>query len=295
MKKIGWIWTGVMWHAMVQHIIKAWNTVSIYNRTKSKTADLQQLWAEYVDSVAQLADQCDIIFSIIWDPASVQEVYFWENGLIENSKDGAILVDMTTTKPSLSSEIYELAAQKNISTLDAPVSGGDTGARNGSLSIMVWWDKNIFQEILPLFELMGTSITYIWKAGTGQETKMANQIAIAWNTIGMTESLLYAEKTGLDLETTIRVLCAGGAQSWGYTNLAPRILKWDFETYFFIKHYVKDMWIALEECKNMDIKLPGLELVYKLYTNMIEKWEWDLWMQSLILELKRINNISLDS
>lgn len=138
---------------------------------------------------------------------------------------------------------------------------------------------------------MGKSVTYIGSAGTGQDTKMANQIAIAGNTIGMTESLLYAEKAGLDLETTMKVLCAGGACSWGYQNLAPRILKRDFETYFFIKHFVKDMKIALEECKNMNIKLPGLELVHELYTSMMDHDEGDLGMQSLIIELKRMNNM----
>jgi len=157
---------------------------------------------------------------------------------------------------------------------------------------MVWWEEDTFHEISPLFDLMGKSVTHIWWAGTGQDTKMANQIAIAGNTIGMTESLLYAQEAWLDLETTVKVLCAGWAQSWGYTNLAPRILEGDFETYFFIKHFVKDMKISLDECEVMDIKLPGLELVYKLYTSMMENGQWELGMQSLILELKRINDLN---
>ena len=291
-KKIGWIWTGVMWHAMVQHIVKAGYEVHVYNRTKSKTDDLVTLWAQYHDTIKSIANSVDILFTIIWDPKSVRDTYFWEEGIIENSKSGNILVDMTTTEPSLAKEIFEKAQEKGIQSLDAPVSGWDVGAIEWTLSIMVWGGRGVFNEILPLFDLMGKSVTHIWAAGTGQDTKMANQIAIAGNTIWMTESLLYAEKAGLNLETTIEVLCAGGACSWGYINLAPRILIKDFETYFFIKHYVKDMRIALEECKSMNIKLPGLELVHELYTRMIEHGEENLWMQSLIIELKRVNNLS---
>lgn len=292
MKKIGWIGTWVMGHAMVQHIINAGYEVCIYNRTKSKTDDLVAMWAVYKDSVAELSAESDIIFTIIWDPKNVEQTYLSQEWIIENAKEGSILVDMTTTKPSLSSTIYKEAKMKNMPALDAPVSWGDTWAINGTLSIMVWGDKNIYDEVLPIFELMGKSITHIWNPWTGQDTKMANQIAIAGNTIGMTESLLYAEKAWLDLEVTMKVLCAGWACSWGYLNLAPRILEKDFETYFFIKHFVKDMKIALDESENMNIKLPGLELVYELYTSMMNHWEGDLGMQSLIIELKRINNIS---
>lgn len=284
-----------MGNAMVQHLIKVGYPVNVYNRTQSKTDNLIALWAKYIDNIAELSTNSDIIISIIWDPKNVEETYFGENGIIENAKQGSILVDMTTTRPSLAKKIYETAKNKWLSSLDAPVSGWDTWAINGTLSIMVWWDMDTFTSLSAIFGYMGKSITYIWGAWKWQDTKMANQIAIAWNTIGMTESLLYAEKAWLNLETTIDVLNAGWAMSWGYINLAPRILEKDFETYFFIKHFVKDMWIALDECKTMDIKLPGLELVADLYSRMVEYWEWDLWMQSLILELKRMNNISLDS
>jgi len=284
-----------MWNSMVQHLIKAWYSVSVYNRTQSKTDNLVELGAVYIDNIAELSKKSDIIISIIWDPKNVEDTYLWTNWIIENAKEGSILIDMTTTKPSLSKIIFKAAEEKWIDCLDAPVSWWDTGAIDGTLSIMVWWKEDIFKTISPIFELMGKSITYIWGAGKGQETKMANQIAIAWNTIWMTESLLYAEKSGLDLQTTIEVLCAGWACSWWYINLAPRIIKKDFETYFFIKHFVKDMWIALEECKSMGITLPGLQLVDTLYKNMMNHNEWDLGMQSLIIELKRMNNISLDS
>jgi len=280
-----------MGNAMVQHLIKAWYEVSVYNRTKSKTDNLIKMWASYIDTVAELSQSSDIIVSIIWDPENVENTYFGSDGVIENAKQWSILVDMTTTKPSLSAKIYEVAKKKWLQALDAPVSWGDIWAINGTLSVMVWGDNEAFDEILPIFELMWKSITHIGWAGSGQDTKMANQIGIAGNTIGMTESLLYAEKAGLNLETTMKVLNAGWAMSWGYINLAPRILKKDFNTYFFIKHFVKDMWIALEECKNMDIKLPWLELVNDLYQSMMNYWEWDLWMQSLIIEIKRMNNI----
>jgi len=280
-----------MGNAMVQHLIKAGYKVNVYNRTKSKTDNLVEHGAEYIDSIAELSASSDIVISIIWDPKNVEDTYFWLDWVIENAKEGSIIVDMTTTKPSLSVKIFEAAKERWISALDAPVSWWDTGAIRGTLSIMIWGEEEIFNEVLPLFNLMGKSVTYIWAAGTGQSTKMANQIAIAGNTIGMTESLLYAEKAGLDLEVTMKILCAGWAQSWGYTNLAPRILEWDFSTYFFIKHFVKDMQIALDECENMDIKLPWLELAKSLYDNMMKHGEWDLWMQSLIIELKRMNDI----
>lgn len=293
MKKIGWIGAWVMGNAMVQHLIKAGYEVNVYNRTRSKTDNLVVLWAKYLDSVSELSKHSDIIISIIGDPKNVEETYFWQGWVIENAKKWSILVDMTTTKPSLSTRIYESAKQKWLQSLDAPVSGGDTGALQGTLSIMVWGEYEIYEEMLPIFELMGSSVNHIGRAGTWQSTKMANQIAIAWNTIGMTESLLYAEKAGLDLETTIKVLCAWWACSWGYINLAPRILKKDFETYFFIKHFVKDMGIALQECESMNINLPWLELVHQLYISMMNHSQWDLWMQSLIIELKRINNINI--
>ena len=291
MKTIWWIGTGVMGNAMVQHLIKAGYPVNVYNRTRSKTDNLVELWATYIDSIAELSANSDIIISIIWDPKNVEETYFGPDGIIENAKQGSILVDMTTTKPSLAKKIYESAKVKWISALDAPVSGWDTWAINGTLSIMVGWDMNVFTSLSQIFWLMGKSITYIGSAGKGQDTKMANQIAIAGNTIGMTESLLYAEKAWLDLPTTIDVLNAGWAMSWGYLNLAPRILEKDFDTYFFIKHFVKDMGIALDECKTMWITLPGLNLVNDLYTNMMNHWEGNLGMQSLIIELKRMNNM----
>lgn len=279
-----------MWNAMIQHIINAGYEVNVYNRTKSKTDNLIKMWACYRESIAELSQESDIIISIIWDPKSVEETYFWPNWVLKNIKQGSIVIDMTTTKPSLAKKIYQKAQMLWCESLDAPVSGWDIGAINATLSIMVWWTKEAYNEALSLFQLMGKSINHVWGSWAGQDMKMANQIGIAWNTIWMVESLFYAEKVGLNLETTVEVLCAWGASSWWYQNLASRILKGDFESYFYIKHFVKDMWIALEECNAMNISLPWLDLVKSLYDSMMEKWEGDLWMQSLIKEIKRINN-----
>jgi len=280
-----------MGHAMVQHIIKAGYEVYVWNRTKSKTDDLVSLWAEYCESIWDLTQKSDIIFSIIWDPKNVEDTYFWENGVINNLSEWQIVVDMTTTKPSLAEKIYLAAKQKSCGSLDAPVSWWDVWAINASLSIMVWGDVVDFTEISSLFWLMGSTITYTGSAWTGQHTKMANQISIAGNTIAVCESLLYAEKSWLDLEKTIEVVSGGAAGNWGWNNLAPRILKWELDTCFFVKHFVKDMRIALEECQRMNIALPGLALVHQLYTALVAQWDEDLWTQALIKVLKKMNNM----
>lgn len=291
MKKIWWIGTGVMGNPMVGHLIHAGHEVYVWNRTKSKTENLVEQWATYCSSVSELSQKADIIFTIIWDPQNVRDTYFWNQGIIENATEWSILVDMTTTEPSLAREIFELSAQKWISSLDAPVSGGDVWAKNGTLSIMVGGTQDTFDTVLPLFDLLWASVTHIGEAGTGQSTKMANQVAIAGNMIALCESLLYAERSGLDLETTIEVFKAGGANNWGMHNLAPRIVNGDFDTYFFVKHFVKDMRIALEECKKMNLTLPGLSMVHDLYSYMLSYNEWNLWLQALYLSLKRMNNI----
>jgi len=291
MKKIGWIGTWVMGHAMVQHIIDAGYEVYLWNRTKSKTADLVAKWATFCETIWELTQKSDIIFSIIWDPKNVENVYFWENNILENISEWKTLVDMTTTKPSLAEKIYKEAKEKWVWSLDAPVSGGDIGAINGTLSIMVWGNMEDFTAVSSLFWLMGKTITYTWEAGTWQHTKMANQISIAGNTIALCESLIYAEKSGLDLEKTIAVVSGWAAGNWWWNNLAPRILKDELDTCFFVKHFVKDMRIALEECQRMNIALPGLALVHQLYTALVAQWDEDLWTQALIKVLKKMNNM----
>lgn len=288
MKKIWWIGTGVMWNSMVQHIIKSWDyEVFVWNRTKEKTDNLVEMGATYIKTIGELAQKCDIVFSIIGDPQNVWDTYFWEQGILNNIASETILVDMTTTKPSLAKDIYKTHNK----FLDAPVSGGDVGAQNGTLSIMVWGEEKIYNEIFPLFSLMGNSITYTGEAGNWQHTKMANQISIAGNTIALCESLVYAEKAGLDLEKTIQVVSNGAAWSWGWKNLWPRILRNELDTCFFVKHFVKDMKIALEECQNMQIALPGLALVHQLYMSLVAYNKQDLWTQALIKVIRGINNM----
>jgi len=290
MKKIGWIGTGVMGHAMVQHIMQAGYEVHVWNRTKSKTDDLVVKWAIFCKHIGELTEKSDIIFSIIWDPKNVEETYFWENMILEKASKWKILVDMTTTKPSIAKKIFLEAQKKWVFTLDAPVSWGDVGAQNGTLSIMVWGEEHIFQKILPLFELMWKSIVYCGEAGMWQHTKMANQISIAWNTIALCESLLYSEKVWLDMEKTIQIISSWAAGSWGWNNLAPRIVRWELDTCFFIKHFLKDLRIVLDECRAMNIYLPGLSLVEWLYTIAYNKGKQNLWTQALIEVLREINS-----
>jgi len=291
MKKIAWIGTGVMGNAMVQHLITAWHEVYVWNRTKEKTDNLVAMWAVYKNSISEVVQVADIIFTIIWDPQNVRESYFWEGGIIDSAHEWSVLVDMTTTEPSLAQEIYSVAQEKNIEVLDAPVSGWDVGAINGALSIMVGGKQEIFENVLPLFESMWKAIVYTGIAGMWQHTKMANQISIAGNTIGLCESLVYAEKMGLDIEKTIQVVSWGAAGSWGWTNLAPRIHVWELDTCFFIKHFVKDMRIVLKECEKMNITLPWLTLVHQLYTSLVSHGDENLWTQALILALRRMNNM----
>ncbi len=290
-KTIGWMGAGLKGHAMVQHLIKDGYEVLIYNRTKSKTDDLVALWASYIDSIPELSTQSDIIFTIIGDPQSVRETYLWARGIIENAKPGSILVDMTTTQPSLAAEIFEVAGARDILSLDAPVSGWDVWAINWTLSIMVGWSQATHDMILPLFELMWKSIVYCGKAGYGQHTKMANQISIAGNTIAICEALVYAEKNNLDLEKTIQVVSGWAAGSWGWNNLAPRIIKNDLDTCFFIKHFVKDMRIVLDECNKNNITLPGLALVHQLYTSLMAAWDGNLGTQALIKAIRKLNHM----
>lgn len=290
-KRIGWIGTGLMWDAMAYNLIKAWYTLSVYNRTESKTKRLVEEGAIYYNSVKDITQNSDILFTIVWNPASVEAVYFWENWILENIDEWKIIIDMTTTKPSLAEEIYEKAQKKNVAVLDAPVSGWDIWAKAWTLAIMVGWDEDTFNTILPLFEVMWRNIVLEWKAWAGQHTKAANQIGIAWNTIGLCEALLYAEKAWLHLEKVSQIVGSGAAWSWGWTNLAPRIIKDELNTVFFVKHFKKDLKIVLDECDSMNLTLPWLALANELY-KQLKAYGWDeLGTQALISVLRKMNNM----
>ena len=263
--KIGWIGTGVMGNAMALHLQNKGYELYVHSRTKSKCQNLIQKGAVWCTNPKELAKNCDIIFTMVGYPDDVQEVILGSSGVLLSAKKDSVLIDMTTSKPELAMKIYKKAKQKGIHSLDAPVSGGDIGAKNGTLSIMVGGDIQIFEKIKPLFEIMGKNIEYIGSAGSGQHTKMANQISIASTIIGTVETLMYAYKTGLDIDKVLKVVGGGSAGSWQLINMGPRIVKNDFEPGFYIKHFIKDMGIALDEASKMNLHLPGLKLAYQFY------------------------------
>ncbi|MCG8337838.1 MAG: NAD(P)-dependent oxidoreductase [Proteobacteria bacterium] len=262
---IGWIGTGVMGQSMCLHLIKAGYQAFVYNRSKEKAANLEAEGATWCDSPADVAKNSRVIFSIVGFPADVEEVILGQQGALQTAREGCILVDMTTSEPVLADKIAQMAKKKNVLSLDAPVSGGDLGAREGKLAIMVGGDKAAYDAVLPMFQVMGENIAYMGSAGAGQHTKMSNQILIASTMIGVVESLLYAFKAGLDPDGVIDVIGKGAASSWSINNLGRRIVKGDFDPGFFIKHFIKDMGIALDEAKRMNLSLPGLALANQFY------------------------------
>ena len=292
MEKIGWIGTGVMGASMCKHLQKAGYKIYVYNRTKQKADDLIKVGAEWCESPEEVANQSDIIFSIVGFPKDVESVFLGENGVLKGIKKGAIIVDMTTSEPTLAQKIYDEAKKKEVSSLDAPVSGGDVGAKQGTLAIMVGGDKESYDKIFPLFELMGKNIAYMGKAGAGQHTKMSNQILIASTMVGVVESLLYAYKAGNDLGEVINVIGKGAAGCWSINNLGPRIVDNNFDPGFFIKHFVKDMGIALQEAKQMNLSLPGLALAYQFYVSAMAIGFENLGTQGLYIVFAKMNGIS---
>ena len=249
MKTIGFIGVGVMGKPMVRNLMKKGFPVSIYTRTKSKVLDVIDEGAVWCDDVKTCVQDKDVIITIVGYPKDVEEVYFGENGIIANAKPGAVLIDMTTTSPKLSERIYAEAKTRGISALDAPVSGGDSGAKAGTLSIMVGGDREAFDACQDVFAAMGTNIIYEGGAGKGQHTKMANQIALAGAVASVSEAIAYARRTGLDVETMLASISKGAAGSWQMTNNAPKMVAGDMAPGFFIKHFIKDMAIADEEAK----------------------------------------------
>ncbi|WP_286906735.1 NAD(P)-dependent oxidoreductase [Clostridium sp. UBA1652] len=267
---VGFIGTGVMGRSMASNILNGGYKLLVNNRTKESADTLVEKGAVWKESIADLAKKADVIITIVGYPNDVENIYFREDGILNNCKKGTIVIDMTTSKPSLAQKIFNEAKAKGISALDAPVSGGDVGARDGKLTIMVGGEKEVFEKVSPLFKLMGTSVNLLGAAGAGQHTKMSNQIAIASNMIGVCEAMVYAKRAGLDPEKVLMTIGGGAAASWSLSNLAPRMIKGDFEPGFYVKHFVKDMKIALEEAENMGIKLLGLELAKSLYDELVE-------------------------
>jgi 3-hydroxyisobutyrate dehydrogenase len=265
---IGLVGTGVMGKSMAGHFIKAGFEVHVYNRTKSKAEDLLEQGAKWQDSPGQLAQHCNVIITMVGFPSDVEEVYLGEQGILKNAKPNSFLIDMTTSSPALAKRIYDAARTHQMVSLDAPVSGGDVGAKEARLSIMVGGDKEAFDAVLPLFEIIGKNIVYQGQAGAGQHTKMCNQIAIASNMIGVCEALVYAKKAGLDPSTVLKSIETGAAGSWSLSNLAPRIINENFAPGFYVKHFIKDMGIALQAAEEMKLDMPGLSLAKSLYEQL---------------------------
>lgn len=291
--RVGWIGTGVMGKSMCTHILKAGYNVSVYNRTKEKAKELIDMGAVWCSNPKEVAEKSDIVFTIVGFPHDVEDVYLGENGVLKAIKKGSIIVDMTTSEPSLAQRVYEEAKKMDVSSIDAPVSGGDVGAKNGTLAIMVGGDKETYEKMFPFFELMGKNIAYMGKAGAGQHTKMSNQILIAGTMIGVVESLLYAYKAGNDLGEVINVIGKGAAGCWSINNLGPRIVKGNFDPGFFIKHFIKDMGIALKEAKKLNLSLPGLALAYQFYISATALGLENLGTQGLYKVLAKMNGIDV--
>ncbi len=257
-----------MGKSMAGHILDKGYEVHVYNRTPSKAQALVDRGAVWHDSPSALAQACDIVITMLGYPQDVEQVYTGEDGLIPHAKSGAYLIDMTTSSPLLARRLAEQGKQKGIGVLDAPVSGGDVGAKNAKLSIMVGGEQADYEAVLPLLEIMGSNIVYQGTAGAGQNTKMCNQIAIASNMMGVTEAIVYAEKAGLDPRTVLKSIETGAAGSFSLSNLVPRMLDGDFEPGFYVKHFIKDMGIALESAAEMQLDLPGLKLAESLYRKL---------------------------
>lgn len=289
---IGWIGTGVMGSPMCMHLIENGYAAVVYNRTKRKAGRLLDAGAKWAKTPREVAESAGVIFTILGFPDDVRQVYFGGDGIFEGLSDGKVLIDMTTTEPSLSEEIYERARKTGASSVDAPVSGGDIGAQAGTLSIMVGGDRKTVSDIMPLLRLMGKNIVRQGGAGKGQHAKMCNQIMATGLMIGMCETLLYACKSGLDAGTMLSSVGKGAAACWMLDNLAPRIVRRDFKPGFYVEHFIKDMGIALKEAERMKLVLPGLSLVRELYCAAEAQGHGRKGTQALLLALEAISSVN---
>lgn len=280
-KSVAFIGIGVMGKSMAGHILANGHTLYVYNRTKEKADELVKRGAIWCSSPAEAARKAEIVITMVGFPQDVEDIYLGAEGLLENGSSGSIMIDMTTSSPKLAEQIYEAGLQKGISCLDAPVSGGDVGAREAKLSIMVGGDEQTFEIMKPLFEYLGTNIVYHGKAGNGQYAKMCNQIAVASTMLSICESLAYAEKAGLDTNLVLKSIQSGAAGSWAMSNLAPRILNDDFAPGFYIKHFVKDLRIALQSAEEMNLHLPAMQLAKSLYEQLENAGEGSSGTQAL--------------
>jgi 3-hydroxyisobutyrate dehydrogenase len=289
---VGWIGTGIMGRAMAEHLVKAGYSLTVYNRSLVKAESLQKLGCRFA-SVSEIAATSDIVFTMVGYPRDVEEVILGPEGILANARPGTLIVDHTTSSPSLAHRIYTKSLEKGLQALDAPVSGGEIGALQGKLAIMVGGEVQAFERAKPLMEKYGLNIQLMGSSGAGQHTKMTNQIVIAGNVIGLVEGLTYAVKAGLNANQVIDLISKGAADSFQLRVLGPCIMKGDLEPKFYVEHFVKDMGLALEECSRMQISLPGLSLVNQLYLTLMAHGEGKKGTQALIRALERMNNLKI--
>jgi 3-hydroxyisobutyrate dehydrogenase len=287
--RVGFIGTGVMGQSMCRHIMTAGYAVTVSTRTKAKAQPLLDAGAAWADTPKAVAEKSDVLFAIVGFPSDVREVFLGPQGALAGAKPGSVLVDMTTSQPSLAAEIYQAAKAKGVAALDAPVSGGDVGAKNAALSIMVGGDTAVLEAVKPLLACMGKTIVHQGPAGSGQHTKMVNQILIASTLNGVCEGLLYAAKAGLDPKVVLQSVGGGAAASWQLNNLGPKMIDRNFEPGFFAEHFVKDMGIALDEARRMKLAMPGLALVAQLFNAVQAQGYGRKGTHALMLALERLS------
>ena len=289
--RVGWIGTGVMGAPMCGHLLASGYPVTVFNRTPERARGLLERGAAWAESPQAVAQHADVVFTMVGFPDDVREIVLGPAGTLAGAGHGTILVDMTTSEPSLAREIYEAARARGVASLDAPVSGGDVGARAAGLSIMVGGDQDAFERVAPLLRCLDASIVHQGPAGAGQHTKMVNQILVASGMVAVSEALLYAHQAGLDLPTVLQSVSGGAAGSWSLTHYAPRILARDFAPGFRVDHFVKDMGIALAEARRMRLSLPGLALVEQLYLALVAQGDGRKGTHALVLALARLSAV----
>lgn len=280
--KIGFIGTGVMGTGIINNLLQAGHHVTVYNRTRQRAQSVLEHGATWADTPSAAARDQDLVFTMVGYPHDVEDVYFGSQGIFKSATADQILIDMTTSTPSLAQRIGHFADKQGLHVLDAPVSGGDIGARNATLTIMVGGPRDVYDQVVPVFEQIGQRHNYFGQYGAGQHAKMANQIMIAGTMTGLTEMLVYAQAAKLDLPTVLETLSSGGADNWSMDNYVPRILKNDYTPGFFAKHFLKDLRIAIDEADKMEIDLPATKLAKQLYEQLVDAGHGDDGTQALI-------------
>lgn len=294
--RIGWIGTGVIGGSCARRLLESEYPLVVTTRSRSKAEGLLRDGAQWADCVAEVAARADVVFSCVGYPSDVRDVFFGRKGVLAEwtktrDSGGKIYIDMTTSSPELAKEIYDAAKSNDFEALDAPVSGGDVGAKNGTLSIMIGGDESTVDKATPILRHLGTNIRRAGEAGSGQRVKLTNQILIAGTMIGVCEALLYGYRAGLDLENVLASVSTGAAGSWSLSNYGPRILRGDFKPGFYVEHFVKDMGLALDDARRLKLSLPGLALVHQLYVALVAQGGSKKGTQALVQALARMSEV----